>query len=208
MDYDPNGEAMAPEADAPDPTHRLDTGEVYPDAHRAAVAVLEAAAFQHLSREGADRWVSLVLGAALLELERPWRLAVDNARTHVHHLEEALLDADRRIEHLIGQRDRAQTAYLHVGEVEHDQRQRADDLEIALRAAEAEREAARDLAVHLEGEAALLTTLAGSVDREWLRRWATSPDDDGTNAYAAQMATAARIVLAEVGETIPQETDR
>lgn len=59
----------------PHPADRAELPDVYPDAFRAATAVLESSGLLHVhgGRELVDRTVATVLGAALLELERPWR---------------------------------------------------------------------------------------------------------------------------------------
>lgn len=71
----------------PDPTDQPTFADTYARAHHAARAVLERIGIAdtthlvgQLDDRDADRLVSTVLGAALLELERPWREELEAAR--------------------------------------------------------------------------------------------------------------------------------
>lgn len=183
---------------------RADTETAYPTAWRIAVETLAAAGLSGpasgtfgMDRDQAERLVGHVLGAALLELEGPWRHALEETASELRSHRRSLGMVEEELATVRAQRDRAQTAYLHVGEVESEQRRRAEHAERLL-------EQARNLAVRLEEELALVTTVAEATDRDWLERWADTPHDPD-NPYAQQLRAGARIVL---GRPDAQETDR
>lgn len=90
----------------PHPANRPADHEVYDRAWKAAVAVLEVTAREEVvvgPFGHAERIVSTVLGAALLELERPWRERVDALMDRIRH-------ARNEVAHYRRNADRAEAA--------------------------------------------------------------------------------------------------
>lgn len=125
MDTDRNGQDVGdPEnlaAYAPMTPHRLDPTEMpsledaYPRGHRAARTLLETIGIPGepggfatgFDGERAERLVSLILGAALLELERPWREALERADAEASRYWRERNDVRRELEQIAAERDRA-----------------------------------------------------------------------------------------------------
>lgn len=173
-DDNPNTASMTPDRDVEIDRIRAGTRDAYTGAWRVARDTLTATGidrnegFGGMDPDRADRLVSFVLGAALLELEAPWRHALEETRSelrsHVRSLaliEEELVEVRRRLES-------TEAAFAHVQRLEGEHRDRADTLE-------AERNRARNLAVRLEGELAEITHVAGVV----LDQAGGADDEDG-----------------------------